>query len=114
MYDIYRYYTVSCGILANHELGCENLLMNFEARNYILVPIFKDTVSGYCTIFFGFIFLCILPDSASKHALQAYFDCLRAEVSDQGVRVSVVSPGYIQSNLSLNALTSQGNKYGGK
>ena len=55
-----------------------------------------------------------MSDSASKHAVQAYFDCLRAEVSGQGVSVSVVSPGYINTNLSLNALTADGSQYGGK
>ena len=53
-------------------------------------------------------------DAASKHATQAYFDCLRAEVEHYGIGVTVVSPGYIQTNLSLNAVTGDGSKYGGK
>lgn len=52
--------------------------------------------------------------TASKHALQAFFDTLRAEISHHKVKVTVVSPGYIQTNLSLNALTGSGSKYGGK
>jgi len=51
--------------------------------------------------------------TASKHALQAFFDTLRAEISHHKVKVTVVSPGYIQTNLSLNALTGSGSKYGG-
>ncbi|KAK2187116.1 hypothetical protein NP493_179g05000 [Ridgeia piscesae] len=47
---------------------------------------------------------------ASKHALQAFFDCLRAEVAQYGIGVSVVSPGYIQTDLSLNAVTSAGDR----
>ncbi|KAG9342959.1 hypothetical protein JZ751_015175 [Albula glossodonta] len=50
--------------------------------------------------------------SASKHATQAYFDCLRAEMEQHGVAVSVFSPGYIRTNLSLNAVTGDGSKYG--
>ncbi|CAL8305000.1 unnamed protein product [Merluccius merluccius] len=50
--------------------------------------------------------------AASKHATQAYFDCLRAEVEHYGIGVTVVSPGYIQTNLSLNAVTGDGSKYG--
>ncbi|XP_050535412.1 dehydrogenase/reductase SDR family protein 7-like [Daktulosphaira vitifoliae] len=50
--------------------------------------------------------------TASKHALQAFFDTLRAEISHHKVKVTVVSPGYIQTNLSLNALTGSGSKYG--
>lgn len=50
--------------------------------------------------------------AASKHATQAYFDCLRAEVEHDGIGVSVISPGYIRTNLSLNAVTGDGSKYG--
>ncbi|XP_053133124.1 dehydrogenase/reductase SDR family member 7B isoform X3 [Hemicordylus capensis] len=50
--------------------------------------------------------------AASKHATQAFFDCLRAEVEQYNVEVTVVSPGYIQTNLSLNAITADGTQYG--
>ncbi|XP_061829942.1 dehydrogenase/reductase SDR family member 7B [Nerophis lumbriciformis] len=50
--------------------------------------------------------------SASKHATQAYFDCLRAEVERYGISVTVISPGYIRTNLSVNAVTGDGTKYG--
>ncbi|GLV38785.1 uncharacterized protein CBL_05783 [Carabus blaptoides fortunei] len=50
--------------------------------------------------------------AASKHALQAFSDTLRAEVSNHGIKVTVVSPGYIQTKLSLNALTGSGQTYG--
>ncbi|TRY95633.1 hypothetical protein DNTS_017839 [Danionella cerebrum] len=50
--------------------------------------------------------------SASKHATQAYFDCLRAEVDRFGLEVSVISPGYIRTNLSVNAVTGDGARYG--
>lgn len=50
--------------------------------------------------------------AASKHATQAYFDCLRAEIERYGIQVTVVSPGYIRTNLSVNAVTGDGSKYG--
>lgn len=50
--------------------------------------------------------------AASKHATQAYFDCLRAEVERYGIPVTIISPGYIRTNLSLNAVTGTGSKYG--
>ncbi|XP_023674955.1 dehydrogenase/reductase SDR family member 7B isoform X1 [Paramormyrops kingsleyae] len=50
--------------------------------------------------------------AASKHATQAYFDCLRAELEQYGIKVSVLSPGYIRTSLSLNAVTGNGSKYG--
>ncbi len=50
--------------------------------------------------------------SASKHALHGYFDGLRAEVHDQGLRVTLVCPGYVRTNVSRNALTADGSPYG--
>lgn len=51
--------------------------------------------------------------SASKHACQAFADVLRAEVAKYNINVSVISPGYIQTALSLNALTGSGSQHGG-
>nr|XP_046270180.1 dehydrogenase/reductase SDR family member 7B [Scatophagus argus] len=50
--------------------------------------------------------------AASKHATQAYFDCLRAEIELHGIQVTVISPGYIRTNLSVSAVTGDGSKYG--
>uniref|UniRef100_G3PHV8 Dehydrogenase/reductase SDR family member 7B n=2 Tax=Gasterosteus aculeatus TaxID=69293 RepID=G3PHV8_GASAC len=50
--------------------------------------------------------------AASKHATQAYFDCLRAEIEQHGIPVTVISPGYIRTSLSVNAVTGDGSKYG--
>eukprot|EP00118_Oscarella_pearsei_P002992 m.12526 g.12526 ORF g.12526 m.12526 type:complete len:301 (+) comp24112_c0_seq2:12-914(+) len=49
--------------------------------------------------------------SASKHAMQAFFTSLRAEVSHLGIQVTVVSPGYINTSLSVNALVGDGSQY---
>jgi len=50
--------------------------------------------------------------AASKHALQAWYDTARAELSDKNIKFTVVSPGYIKTSLSLNALTGNGQVYG--
>jgi len=50
--------------------------------------------------------------AASKHALQAWSDSLRAELACQGVSVLVVSPGYVRTELSRNAITEQGTAHG--
>ena len=50
--------------------------------------------------------------AASKHALHGYFDSLRAEVHDRQVRVLMVCPGYIRTEISLHALTGSGTKHG--
>lgn len=67
-----------------------------------------------CLIRTAKTFCTLWTDAASKHATQAYFDCLRAEVERCGIHVSVISPGYIRTNLSVNAVTGDGSKYGGE
>ena len=48
--------------------------------------------------------------AAAKHALHGYFDCLRAEVWQENIQVTVITPGYIRTNVSLNAVTATGEK----
>ncbi len=50
--------------------------------------------------------------AASKHALHGFFDALRAEVYQDGLRVTIVCPGYTKTNLSLHALTGEGGAHG--
>lgn len=50
--------------------------------------------------------------AATKHALQGFYDALRAEVSDQGVQVNMICPGYIKTDISINALNGVGEKHG--
>lgn len=49
--------------------------------------------------------------SASKHALHGWFDCLRHEVYEHGISVSIVCPGFVKTNVTVNALTGEGEKY---
>jgi len=49
---------------------------------------------------------------ASKHALHGFFDSLRAEVWRQGISVTVICPGFIRTNISINALTACGDAHG--
>jgi short-subunit dehydrogenase len=46
--------------------------------------------------------------AASKHALHGFFDSLRAEVHQYGIDVTLVCPGFVHTNVSLNALTGNG------
>lgn len=50
--------------------------------------------------------------SASKHALHGYFDSLRAEVFDKNIQITIVCPGFIKTNVSVNALTGNGTAQG--
>lgn len=50
--------------------------------------------------------------AASKHAFQAFYDTLRAEIAEDKINVIVISPGYIKTNLSHNAVCADGSQYG--
>jgi dehydrogenase/reductase SDR family protein 7B len=49
---------------------------------------------------------------ASKHALHGYFNALRAEVHEHGLRVLLVCPGHIDSEFSQQALAADGRANG--
>lgn len=49
--------------------------------------------SGYC---------------AAKHALHGFFDVLRMEHEKDGIDVTMVCPGFVQTNVAFNALTADG------
>ncbi|WP_127019126.1 SDR family oxidoreductase [Flagellimonas beolgyonensis] len=49
--------------------------------------------SGYC---------------GAKHALHGFFDVMRMEHEKDGVKVTLVCPGFVQTNVAKNALTSDG------
>jgi NAD(P)-dependent dehydrogenase (short-subunit alcohol dehydrogenase family) len=46
--------------------------------------------------------------SASKHALHGLFESLRTELSDKGVRVMMVCPGFTATDIEKNALDGDG------
>jgi short-subunit dehydrogenase len=46
--------------------------------------------------------------AASKHALHGFFDSLRAEVYTNNIKITLVCPGFVQTNVSINALTGNG------
>lgn len=50
--------------------------------------------------------------AASKFAVQGFFDSLRAELLCKNINVLTVSPGYVRTALSLNAVNGDGTNYG--
>ena len=46
--------------------------------------------------------------AASKHALHGYFDSMRTEVFDKNINITLVCPGFVKTNVTLNALTAEG------
>ena len=49
---------------------------------------------------------------AAKAAIHMWANSLRAELYDQGIEVATIFPGFIQTNVSINALTGDGSAQG--
>lgn len=59
---------------------------------------------------FGFPLRCAY--SSAKHALYGFFETLRAEYGGKGIRVTLVCPGRVRTNISMNALDKDGHRHG--
>ena len=51
------------------------------------------------------------PYNISKHAVEAYSDTLREEVSPLGMRVSTIEPGNFQSRIYANSISELGDQF---
>jgi short-subunit dehydrogenase len=50
--------------------------------------------------------------SATKHALHGFYDSLRMEIEKEGVRISLVTPGFIATEISMHAVDASGKETG--
>ncbi len=50
--------------------------------------------------------------AAAKHGLHGFFDTLRAECFRENLKVLMVCPGYVKTNISMNAVVADGSKQG--
>lgn len=48
----------------------------------------------------------------AKHALHGFFDALRLEHDKDNVKVTMICPGFVNTNVARNALTADGSKQG--
>ncbi len=48
--------------------------------------------------------------AAAKHALHGFYDSLRAEHHNDNIKVTIALPGFIRTNISVNALKGDGSK----
>jgi short-subunit dehydrogenase len=49
---------------------------------------------------------------AAKHAVLGFFDALRAELNDTGIKVTTILPGFVRTNISIAAMTGEGDEFG--
>ncbi|MGI9531847.1 SDR family oxidoreductase [Lutimonas sp.] len=83
-----------------------------------LLPHFLDRNSGQFVVISSVVGKIGTPlrssYSASKHALHGFYDSLRAENYEQGIKVTIICPGFVNTDVSINALTGKGEKQGTK
>lgn len=48
---------------------------------------------------------------AAKHAMMGFFDALRTEVDQHNIKVTTITPGFIRTNISANAVSGDGKTY---
>jgi short-subunit dehydrogenase len=80
-----------------------------------VLPVMQKQKSGHIVVMssiagkFGFYLRSAY--SASKHALHGFFESLRMEVYKSGIKVLIVCPGKIRTNISFNAVTGDGRNH---
>jgi len=77
-----------------------------------LLPYFLKQKGGYFVVVSSLVGKFGSPYrsgySASKHALHGFFESLRAELWKENVSVTIAAPGFIQTPISMAALTGDG------
>lgn len=100
------------------ELNRKIMEVNFfssVALTKAVLPVMKRQRSGHIVVMssiagkFGFYLRSAY--SAAKHALHGYFESLRLETEKDGISVTIICPGKIKTNVSINALTSSGDSH---
>lgn len=86
------------------------------ALSKAVLPYMKAQRSGHFVVIssisgkFGFFLRSAY--SASKHALHGFYESLLLEEERNGIGVTIVCPGKINTNISLNALNEKGESHG--
>ncbi|MCK0152382.1 SDR family oxidoreductase [Alcanivorax sp. S6407] len=108
-------------LVADTELAVDRRIMEVNffgavALTKALLPLFREQGQGRFVVITSLVGELPTPlrsaYSASKHALHGFFESLRAEEYDNGIRVTLVMPGFIRTQVSVNALTADGSAQG--
>jgi short-subunit dehydrogenase len=93
--------------------------LNFFANTAVtksVLPIMLEKKSGHIVVISSVLGKVALPNrsmyAASKHALHGFYDALRGEVFRDNIGVTIICPGYVKTNISINALNASGKQYG--
>jgi short-subunit dehydrogenase len=108
-------------LVVDTSLDVHRKVMELDYFSYIeltrsLLPHFLERKTGHFVVTSSVMGKLGTPlrsaYAAAKHALHGYFDCLRAEVAHAGVQVTILTPGYIRTQIALHAVTKDGTPLG--
>jgi len=108
------------GYALNTSTEVEQKIMNINyfgnvALSKAVAPIMQNQKSGKIAIItsivgkFGQAGLSTY--AASKHALYGFYDSFRLELKKHNIPILLVSPGFINTNVTLNAITGNGSPF---
>lgn len=108
-------------LIRNTSLEVDRKLMEVNffgtiALTKALLPHFIQRKTGHFIVITSLVGKFASPYrssyAASKHALHGFFDTLRAEHYQDQISVTLVCPGFIKTQVSVNALTENGSPLG--
>jgi short-subunit dehydrogenase len=97
-------------LVAETGIAVHREVMELNYFSYIilskaLLPHFIERRSGYFVVTSSVMGKIGTPMraayAAAKHALHGYFDSLRAEVDKYGIKVTILTPGYIHTPIAV-------------
>lgn len=108
------------GLALNTTTAVEQKIMDINyfgnvALSKAVAPIMQQQNSGKIAVITSIIGKFGLPKlstyAASKHALYGFYDSFRLELKKNNIGVLLVSPGFINTNVTLNAVTADGSTF---
>ena len=109
------------GAVAETSMEVERSIMEVNffsvvSHTRIVLPHFLERNEGQLVVISSVMGWISTPRratyAASKHALQGYFEGLRAELFETNLSISMVCPGYIQTSISAASVTGDGKPFG--
>jgi dehydrogenase/reductase SDR family protein 7B len=104
-------------LVGNTQIEVDKRIMDINylgtvALSKAILPHFIENKSGQFVVTTSIVGKIGTPlrssYAASKHALHGFFDSLRAEIHKNNIAVTLICPGFINTNISKNALTGNG------
>lgn len=108
----------SAAIETSEEIDRQLMEVNYFSAVSLsksVLPYMKRQKSGHIVVIssiagkFGFYLRSSY--SAAKHALHGFFESLRLETESLGIKILIVCPGKIKTNISFHAITASGNAH---